>query len=108
MNTLDFNNTLQEIFDRANSVGLGETLLFATKFEQFVEKEQQRNRLLNIIVEICGYETNARDFVKKITYEEFKARKGVSEAMALGLRLYLLYQQGVDWHRPNARIVGCI
>ena len=108
MDNVEFNKKLQEHFDRNNSLGLGELLLFCNdQFRWFVEKEQQRVRLLNIIVDICGdYDTNAKDFVKKITYEEFKARKGVSEVMALGLRLYLLYQHGVDWRNPNRPMRG--
>lgn len=107
MDNIEFNKKLQEYFDMNNSLGLGEILLFCGKpFECFVEKEAQRVRLLNIIVDICGYGANAKEFVKKITYEDFKARKGVSEAMALGLRLYLLYHHGVDWCKPDCLIKG--
>ena len=107
MTNKEFNEKLQEHFDSMNRVGLGELLLFGDDINQFIESDRCKSRLMNVITGICeGYEIPARRFVKIISYEEFKARRGISEAMALGLRLFLLYQCGVDWLNPQRKIIG--
>ena len=88
---------LQKYFDNMNSVGLGELLLFSDGIEMFIESEARRNRLLRAVVDVCGYDTPARMFVKMISYEEFRKKNTIGEITALGLRLFLLYQCGVDW-----------
>lgn len=103
----EFNSALQKHFDEQNSVGLGELLLFSTGIKQFVENENRADKLLKAVVAVCGgYQVNARKFVKLISYEDFKKLRGISEISALGLRLYLLYQCGVDWLNPKAKITG--
>lgn len=107
MTNEEFNKALKKHFDGMNSVGLGELMLFSRGIEQFVDNDNRRDRMLNAIVDICGgYQTNARTFVKLISYEDFKKRRGISEVTALGLRLYLLYQCGVDWLSPDKQING--
>ena len=107
MNYEKINALLQEHFDEMNSVGLGELFLFTDSIRQFVENDARRERLLKVVVDICGgYNVNARTFVNLISYEDFKKRRGISEITALGLRLYLLYQCGVDWVKPHVTIKG--
>ena len=101
------NALLQEHFDEMNSVGLGELFLFTDSIKQFVENDTRRDRLLKVVVDICGdCQVNARTFANLISYEDFKKRPGISEITALGLRLYLLYQCGVDWVKPHVTIKG--
>ena len=104
----EFNEGLKKHFDEMNSVGLGELMLFSKGICQFVENDTRRNRLLKVVVDICGgnFEINARTFVMLISYEDFKKRRGISEITALGLRLYLLYQCGVDWLKPHMGVKG--
>lgn len=98
----EFNKRLAEHFNAMNSVGLGELLLFSNGFSRYVESETRRSRLLSRIEQICGYETNARDFARMISYEDFKKQPGISEITALGLKLFLFYDCGVDWeHTEN-------
>lgn len=99
------NKLMQEHFDSMNRVGLGELFMFSDGIKQFVENDTRRHRLLRAIVFYCGgYQVSARSFVRLVSYENFKKRRGISEIAALGLRLYLLYQCGVDWLKPNAKI----
>jgi hypothetical protein len=107
MTNEEFNKVLKKHFDEMNSVGLGELMLFSRGIEQFVDNKNIRSRLMNAIVDICGgFQTNARSFVKLISYEDFKKRRNISEVAALGLRLYLLYQCGVNWLSPDKKIKG--
>lgn len=102
--TREFYKELNSYFDDMNSGGLGELLLFSKEFSIFVESEIRRDRLLKAIVDICdGYDVNARKFAALISYEDFKKRKGISEISALGLKLFLLYQCGVEWTNINKR-----
>lgn len=103
----EFNEGLKKHFDEMNSVGLGELLLFSCGIEKFVETQGRRKQLMSAVVDVCdGYEVPARKFVTLITYNDFKRRRGVSEITALGLRLYLLYQCGVDWLNPDVELIG--
>lgn len=103
----EFNKELQRQFDNNNSIGLGELLLFANNPELYFDFEYHRDKCLNAIVDICGnYQTNARDFVKLISYEDFKKRRGISAPAALGLRILLLHQCGVDWLNPTMKVTG--
>lgn len=105
MDTEKINKLMQEHFDSMNRVGLGELFLFSDGIKQFVEKDTRRHRLLRAIVFYCGgYQVSARSFVRLVSYEDFKKHRGISEIAALGLRLYLLYQCGVDWLKPNTKI----
>lgn len=97
MDEKEFNERIQRHYDDMNSVGLAELILFGSGIDRFVENETRSTLLLNHIVKICGYKTNARDFANMISYEDFKKRRGVSEIAALGLKLYLFYACGVDW-----------
>ena len=65
----EFDDKQQKYFDDMNSVGLGELILFSKSIVPFVEKESQRNKVLKVVTGICGYQTNAREFAKKISYE---------------------------------------
>lgn len=106
MTNKEFNNKAQEHFDEMNTVGLGELLLFDRNTSRiYIEKETRYNTLLKTIVNICGYETGPRDFVKIISYEDFKRLPRISETAALGLKLFLLTQCGVDWENPDRRII---
>ena len=105
MTNKEFDDKQQKYFDDMNSVGLGELILFSKSIVPFVEKESQRNKVLKVVTGICGYQTNAREFAKKISYEDFKNTRGITEATAIGMKLFLLYQCGVDWLRPNAKVV---
>lgn len=105
-NTEIINREMKLYFDEQNSVGLGELLLFTRSIEEFVESEGRRDRLLKAVVDIAGYDKSAREFVKLISYEDFKKRKEIGEITALGLKLYLKYQCGADWERPFARVVA--
>lgn len=103
----EFNEGLRQHFDDMNSVGLGELLLFTDGINQFVETRTRRERVLKTVANICGgYQVNARKFVKLISYEDFKSIPGISEITALGLRLYLLYQCGVDWLEADKKVGG--
>ena len=106
MNNEEFNRHLRQHFNEANKLGLGELLLFGKTVIRFVEGDGRRQKLINAVLDIGGYNTNARDFAKMISYEDFKKRKGISEIMALGLKLYLLYHCGVDWLKPNTKVTG--
>ena len=106
MSDEEFNERLHKHFDEMNSVGLGELLLFGKDINRFVENETRRSRLLNRIVKLCGYQTSARDFAKRISYEDFKKQSGMSEITALGLKLYLFYACGVDWENPDNIVKG--
>lgn len=101
MSNEKFNGELQKHFDDMNSVGLGELLLFGDGINRFVESPARRSRLLNRITDVCGWSTSARDFVKKVSYADFKKLSGISEISALGLKLYLLYECGADWEHPD-------
>lgn len=105
MTNKEFDDKQQKYFDDMNSVGLGELILFSKSIVPFVEKESQRNKVLKVVTGICGYQTNAREFAKKISYEDFKNTRGITEATAIGMKLFLLYQCGVDWLRPNVKVV---
>lgn len=103
----EFNKELQRQFDNNNSIGLAELLLFGSSPKAYFDAEHHPSRCLKAVVGICGnYDTNARDFVKLISYEDFRRRPGISPTAALGLRLFLLHQCGVDWLNPNAKIIG--
>lgn len=102
----EFNERLSKHFDDMNSVGLGELLLFGKDINRFVENETRCSRLLSRIVKLCGYQTSARDFAKMVSYEDFKKQRGMSEITALGLKLYLFYECGVDWEHPNNVVKG--
>ena len=106
MSDEEFNERLRKHFDEMNSVGLGELLLFGKDINRFVENEMRRSRLLKRIVRLCGYQTNARDFAKMISYEDFRKQPGISEITALGLKLYLFYVCGVDWEHPGNMVKG--
>lgn len=108
MTNEEFNEGLRQHFDDMNSVGLGELFLFSHSIDPFVENDTRRSRLLKAVVDICGgdYRVNARTFSKLISYNDFKKRPGMSEISALGLKLYLLYQCGVDWLEPDRKIIG--
>ena len=107
MNKKEFNEALQTYFDDMNSVGLGELLLLTDGIIEFVENTTRRELQLKDVVDICGgYLVNARTFVTLISYDNFKQRRGISEIMAIGLRLYLLYQCGVDWTNPKKQLKG--
>lgn len=106
MNTKEFNESLKKYFDAQNSVGLGELLLFGKSFRYFFETQRRVDTLLHHIVDICGYQTSAREFVRRISYEDFKKRKGISEAMALGLKLFLIHHCGVFWENPDVEFTG--
>lgn len=108
MDKKEFNEVMERRFDDMNSVGLGELILFGSAIERFVESPARLSRLINVIEDICGYQTSAREFVKMISYEDFKAIKGMSEITALGLKLYLMYNCGVDWKNPQAKMTGLI
>ena len=108
MDKKEFNETLQRHFDEMNAVGLGEMLIFSDSIARFVETPARRARLINVVTERFGYQTSAREFVKKISYEDFKAIKGMSEITALGLKLYLMYNCGVDWKNPQTKMTGLI
>ena len=101
----EFDDKQQKYFDEMNSVGLGELILFGRSLDAFVEKESQRSNLLKAITGLCGYEVNAREFAKNVSYDDFKKIRGITETTALGFRLFLLYQCGVDWMRPNVKVV---
>ena len=101
MTNNEFNERLRKHFDEMNSVGLGELMLFGQDINRFVESETRCARLLNRIVDLCGYRTSAREFAKMVSYEDFKKKPGVSEITALGLKLYLFYVCGVDWEHNN-------
>lgn len=105
MTNKEFDDKQQKYFDDMNSVGLGELILFSKSIVPFVEKESQRNKVLKVVTGICGYQTNAREFAKRISYEDFKKTIGITEATAIGMKLFLLYQCGVDWLRPNVKVV---
>lgn len=106
MTNKEFNNKAQEHFDEMNTVGLGELLMFNDKIARiYIEKQTRYNTLLKTIVNICGYKTSSRDFAKKINYENFKKLPRISETAALGLKLFLLTQCGVDWENPDRRII---
>ena len=101
MTNNEFNERLRKHFDEMNSVGLGELMLFGQDINRFVENKTRCARLLNRIVDLCGYRTSAREFAKMVSYEDFKKQPGVSEITALGLKLYLFYVCGVDWEHNN-------
>lgn len=108
MDKKEFNETLQRHFDEMNAVGLGEMLIFSDSIARFVETPARRARLINVVTERFGYQTSAREFVKKISYEDFKAIKGISEITALGFKLYLMYGFGIDWEKPNVKVKGIV
>ena len=85
MDEKEFNERILRHFDDMNSVGLAELILFGSGIDRFVENERRVTLLLNHIVKICGYKTNAMDFADMISYEDFKKRRGVSEIAAWGL-----------------------
>ena len=97
-----FEKALKEHFDRINDLGLGELLLFSKDLPRFVEKESCRTRLLNRVVGICGWKTSAREFVRMVSYEDFRHRHHMSDMTVLGLKLFLFYVCGVDWEKPDA------
>lgn len=101
-----FNETLMQHFEKQNSVGLAELILFGDDFKKFVENESRRDRLLRIIVDQVGWKTSPIYFAQCMSYDHFRSLRGVSEIMCECLRLYLLYQCGVDWHKPDSLIVG--
>ena len=108
MDKKEFNETLQRHFDEMNAVGLGEMLIFSDNISRFVETPARRARLINVVTERFGYQTSAREFVKKISYEDFKGIKGISEITALGFKLYLAYNFGIDWEKPNVKVKGIV
>jgi len=86
-----------ENYENVQGLGLGELLLFGG-MEPFIEGDARQLRILNAVSDICGsFQVSTRDFVKLITYGDFKKRRGISEVMALGLRLFILFECGVDW-----------
>jgi len=89
---------LTKYYDKANMIGLCDHVMFGDTINLFVETNKMKSRLFDAIHGICGsYTTSARDFVKLISYDDFKKWEGVTKVMALGLRLFILYQCGVDW-----------
>lgn len=106
INDNDFNEKLQDHYRKVNMVGLAELLMFGSGLATFLERENQRQRVTKAVVAVAGWNTSARQFARKISYEDFKKTRGISEATALGLRLYLLYHCGVDWLRPDAEVKG--
>ena len=102
----EINERLRRYYAEVNRVGLGELLLFGKGFELFVEKESQRSRILKAVTNMCRYETSAREFARCVSYDDFRSLRGITEVGALGLRLYLLYQCGVDWLRPYSEVKG--
>ena len=108
MDKKEFNKVLERRFDDMNSIGLGELLIFGLEIERFIESPSRLARLVTVVTDICGYHTSAREFVKMISYEDFKSKKGMSEITALGLKLFLMYSCGVDWKNPQTKMTGLI
>lgn len=113
MEEIIFNETLMQHFERQNTMGLAELLLFGEETERYFDNFGQRNRALRHVVaalqekkQKSPYDVPAKDFAKLITYDTFKERRGISQAVALGLRLYLLHQCGVDWLNPGKLVIG--
>lgn len=108
-----FNETLKQYFERQNTIGLAEHFLFNKEMERYFDSNLQMVRTLNQVLAVCEdsvktkpYQVPAKDFVKLITYKDFKARRGVSEATAISLRLFMLHQCGVDWLKPGNIVIG--
>lgn len=107
MEEIIFNETLMQHFERQNTMGLGELLLFSEEAKRYFDTDAQHAHALRHVSRICGgFETPAKDFAKMITYDDFMKRNGVTPATALGLRLYLLHQCGVDWLNPGKLVIG--
>ena len=102
----EINRRIQEHFDEMNSVGVGILLLFNNSINDFVDNERRRELLQNRVLTVCdgSFQVSARDFVKRISYEDFKRLPSMSEITVLGFRLWLKYQCGVDWLNPNVKI----
>lgn len=113
MEEIIFNETLMQHFEYQNKVGLAEHFLFSKEIDRYFDSSFQLNRTLNQVLAVCEYsgqinpyQVSAKNFVRLITYKDFKARRGVSEAMAISLRLYMLHQCGVDWLKPGNIVIG--
>ena len=108
MTDREFNDKLQQIFDNNNKVGLGELLLFSKEVERFFEKQRRLDICLKRVVKICKneYDVSPREFVKLISYEHFKMQPQISDTIALGLKLFLLYHCGIDWEHLDSKIRG--
>ena len=106
MNSKEFNEELQQYFDNVNQLSLIELLLFTPKLNRFVESEARRLRIQKVVTDICGYDASAREFAHRISYNDFRNRKTIGELSALGMKLFLFYECGVDWGNPDARVKG--
>ena len=95
---------MASFYDKANSVGLGEILLFGGALRLFVESETRRSRIVNAVVGFCGYETPAREFVRQVSYQDFRKVNGIGEVSAEALRLYLMFICGIDWPHPYRKL----
>lgn len=112
MTDREFNERLQQIFDSTNKCGLGELMLFDKNFERFIETQRRRKIVFGRIKRICAkhkqsvFQISPREFVKLISYEDFKKQPQISDIIALGLKLYLRYTCGVCWEKPELKITG--
>jgi len=113
MEHIIFNETLMQYFEKQNKVGLAELLMFGDHPDKYFDSEWHKNRVLNNVINVCQdakkpepFHVSAKDFAMIISYDDFKARRGISPAMALDLRLYLLHQCGVNWLEPGKLVIG--
>ena len=113
MEEIIFNETLMQHFEKQNSVGLVELLMFGDRLYQYFDSTHLLDMTFKHVLDVIKktnkveiFDVPAKDFVKFISYDDFKARRGVSDAMALSLRLFLLHQCGVDWKKPGKLVTG--
>lgn len=99
------NAAFRRQFDKANEISVYEWLLFG-RLERFFEKSYRQTNVMRVVKSLCGTNTNARDFVKKVSYDDFKKQRGITEISALGLKMFLLFDCGVDWENPNSIVIA--
>ena len=110
MEEIIVNESIMQFWEKQNSVGLCELLTFGKGIEQYFDNDRHVDIVTKAIIKICqGYKRNpftipATTFVRLISYHDFKSYRGISPTAALGLRLYLLHQHGIDWLNPDKEL----